>query len=118
MKKFLLLLHEDMEKMANLSPKEMQDLAQAHMKWANQLAKSGLLLDGDGLKEKSVLISGGNSEVKDGPYADSKEQIGGYYLLQAESIEAIIEVAKACPCHIWGGTTEIRQIMEMEEYES
>ncbi|MBX2966071.1 MAG: hypothetical protein KF845_07990 [Cyclobacteriaceae bacterium] len=117
MKKFLLLLHEDIERMSNLSPKEMEELAKAHMAWAEKLAESGHFISGDGLQEKGVLISGKNSVIKDGPYMESKEIVGGYYLLQADNIETIIALAKDCPCHIWGGTTEIRQIMEMEDYE-
>ncbi|UBM58171.1 YciI family protein [Marinilongibacter aquaticus] len=116
MKQFLLLLHEDIEKMGELSPKEMEDLANAHMAWAEKLAESGHLISGDGLQEKAVLISGENAVVKDGPYMESKEIIGGYYLLQAENMDTILEIAKGCPCHIWGGTTEIRQIMDMEDY--
>ena len=117
MKKFLLLLHEDIEKMSNLSPKEMEELGNSHMAWANKLAESGHLISGDGLHENGVLISGKDCIVKDGPYLESKELIGGYYLLQADDIKTIVEIAKECPCHIWGGTTEIRPIMDMDEYD-
>lgn len=116
MKQFLLLLHEDVEKLNELSPKEMQDLANAHMNWANKLAEAGHLISGDGLQENGVLISGKNCVVKDGPYLESKEIIGGYYLLKADNIETIVKLAKDCPTHHYGGTTEIRQIMEMEDY--
>jgi hypothetical protein len=117
MKKFLLLLHEDIEKMKALSPKEMGDLAKAHMDWATKLAESGCLISGDGLQEKGVRIVGKECVIKDGPYLESKELIGGYYLLQADDLDAIVRIAKECPCHLWGGTTEIRPIMEMDEYE-
>ncbi|MBT30994.1 MAG: hypothetical protein CMO01_15150 [Thalassobius sp.] len=117
MKKFLLLLHEDVEKMSSLSPKEMESLLNAHMAWAGKLAESGHLISGDGLNENGVLISGKDCIIKDGPYLESKEMIGGYYLLQATNQETVVELAKECPCHLWGGTTEIRPIMEMEDYE-
>lgn len=52
MKKFLLLLHEDIEKLNELSSKEMQQLADAHMNWAERLAAAGHLISGDGLQEK------------------------------------------------------------------
>lgn len=116
MKKFLLLLHEDSEKMSNLSPKEMEELVESHMAWATKLGKLGNLISGDGLQEKGVTITGKNSVIKDGIYLESKELIGGYYLLQAENLDAVVEMAKECPCHLWGGTTEIRPIMEMEDY--
>lgn len=117
MKQFLLLLHEDVEKLNELSPKEMEELANAHMNWANKLAEKGHLISGDGLHEKSVLITGKDGVVKDGPYLESKEIIGGYYLLQADDLETIVALAKECPTHLCGGTTEIRPIMEMEDYE-
>lgn len=117
MKQFLLLLHEDIQKMSELSPKEMQEIANAHMNWANKLAEAGHLISGDGLHEKRVLITGKNSVVKDGPYLESKEIIGGYYLLQADDLRTVVELAKECPTHLFGGTTEIRPIMEMEVYE-
>jgi hypothetical protein len=115
MKKFLLLLHEDVEKMQQLSPKEIQELTKAHMEWANKLAGSGHLISGEGLDEKSIMISGKDSVVKDGTFLESKEMIGGFYFLQAHNLEEIIELSRECPCHLWGGTTEIRPVMEYEE---
>lgn len=117
MKQFLLLLHEDIEKMESLLPEEMEELANAHMAWAQKLAESEHFISGDGLQYKGILISGQSAVIKDGPYLESKEIIGGYYLLKAESLEVVLELAKECPCHLWGGTTEIRQIMDMEDYE-
>ena len=116
MKQFLLLLHEDIEKMNNLSPKEMETLANEHIAWAENLANAGQFISGDGLQEKSTLISGKDSVIKDGPYLESKEIIGGYYLLQAKDLATMVKIAKGCPCHKWGGTTEIRPIMDMEDY--
>jgi len=116
MKQFLLLLHDDIQKMNELSPKEMQEIVNAHMNWANKLAEAGHLISGDGLQEKSVLISGKDCVIKDGTYLESKEIIGGYYLLQADDLQTIVELAKECPTHLLGGTTEIRPIMEMEDY--
>lgn len=115
MKQFLLLLHEDIEKMRELSPKEMEGLINVHMEWAAQLAASGHLVSGDGLHEDGVLITGKDCVVKDGPYLETKEVVGGYYLLQADNLDAVVEIAKACPCHLWGGTTEIRPIMDTDE---
>ena len=115
MKKYLVLLHEDLEKMKDLSPKEMQDLVNAHMAWAEKLAAAGHLIEGEGLEEKSIQISGKESIIKDGTFLEVKEMIGGFYYLQAQDINQVIELAKECPCHHWGGTTEIRPIMAYEE---
>ncbi|MCB0688864.1 MAG: hypothetical protein KDC53_20140 [Saprospiraceae bacterium] len=112
MKKFLILLHEDIERLQNLSPKEMEDLVKAHMEWAAQLGQEGRYLAGDGLEDHGKLIAGKEMVIKDGPYLESKEIIGGYYLIQANDLTEATEIAKGCPCHHWGGTTEIRPIMD------
>ena len=115
MKKYLLLLHEDMALMQKLSPKEIQELTKEHMEWAGQLAESGHLIAGEGLDMKSVKITGKDSIVKDGTFLEAKEMIGGFYYLQAKSLAEVIELTKSCPCHLWGGTTEIRPIMDYDE---
>ncbi len=112
MKKFLLLLHEDIEIMEKLSPKEMESIGNAHIAWATKLGEQGYLLSGDGLEENGIQITGKEAVIKDGPYLESKEMIGGYFLLQAKDLETIVEIAKECPCHLWGGITEIRPIMD------
>ncbi len=114
MKKFLLLLYEDMQAMQSLSPKEMETLTQAHMAWAQKLAEEGHWISGDGLEPGGRHIVGKDCVIKDGPYLESKEMIGGYYLVQAQSLEAVTQLAEACPCHLWGGTTEIRPLMDYE----
>ncbi|MFC5045048.1 YciI family protein [Aquimarina hainanensis] len=114
MKKFILLLRDELETLQQLSPKEIENLVQSHMEWAQKLEEKKFLISGDGLEEKGVLIQGKDCIIKDGPYIESKEMIGGYYLLQAETLEEIIEIAKECPCHLWGGTTEIRPIMDYD----
>ena len=114
MKKFLLLLHEDAEMVSKLSPKEMEELVNAHMSWATKLGESGHLISGDGLRPQSKLISGKDCIIKDGPFLESKEIIGGYYLLQAETLDKVMEIAKDCPNHLWGGTTEVRPIMDYD----
>lgn len=117
MKQFLLLLREDIQTMNELSPKEMGELVEAHTKWAEKLAENGRLISGDGLGDNGVTITGKNAVVQDGLYLESKEIIGGYYLIQAENFETAVEIAKGCPCHLWGGTTEIRPILDMSDYE-
>lgn len=112
MKKFILLLHKDLQVEKNYSPNEMQELIQAHMNWVQKLITDGNFLGGDGLVPDGKCITGKDSLVKDGPYIESKEIIGGYYLLQAKNLDEVMEIAKGCPCHHYNGTTEIRPIMD------
>jgi len=114
MKKFILLLHDELEKEKGYSPEEMQKLIKEHMSWVEKLSKEGTFLGGEGLVPDGKVITGKESIIKDGPYMESKEIIGGYYLLQANSLEEATKIAKECPCHFWGGVTEVRPIMEYE----
>lgn len=115
MKKYLLLLREDTKQMQQISPKEMEELVNSHIAWAEKLSKSGHLISSEGLEENSIQISGKDCIIKDGTFLESKEMIGGYYLIQVKDLKTAIELAKDCPCHLNGGTTEIRPIMEYEE---
>ncbi len=115
MKKFLLILHEDIGTIQKLSPEEMKELVNSHKKWATKLGEQGYLVAGDGLEETGFKIEGKECVIKDGPYIKSNKKIGGYYLLQAEDLQTIVDVAKGCPCHLWGGITEVRPIMDYNE---
>ena len=116
MKKFILLLHENAEEVKNYAPEEMQELVEAHMKWAQQLQESGHMIGGAGLGDNGKRIVGKDALVKDGPYIESKELIGGYYIIEARDFEHAAEIAQGCPCHKWGGTTEIRYQMSPDDY--
>lgn len=112
MKNFVLLLYDNVDTLKQISPEEMQKLVQAHLQWTEKLAKAGHLKGGDGLEETGAYIKGKNALATDGPFIETKEMIGGYYLIQAENLEKAVEIAKECPCHLWGGTTEVRPVMD------
>ena len=117
MKNFILLLHENAEEVKGYSPEKMQELVEGHMKWAQQLQEAGHMLGGAGLGTEGVRIVGKNALIKDGPYIESKELIGGYYIIAARDFEHATEIAQGCPCHKWGGTTEIRYQMNPDDYQ-
>lgn len=116
MKKFILLLHEDAEAVQNLSPEQMQQLVGQHMEWSGKLEAAGQYVGGSGLDQGGKQIVGKDSLVKDGPYIESKELIGGYYIIQAADYDEALEISKGCPNHLWGGTTEVRYLMTPEDY--
>jgi hypothetical protein len=91
----------------------------AMMKYNESLQKAGVLLALDGLHPPSmgarVSFAGGKPKVTDGPFAEAKEVLGGYWMIDVKSKEEAIEWAKRCP----GGeneTIEIRQVMEMGDF--
>lgn len=89
------------------------------MKYNEALANAGVLLSLDGLKPPSagarVSFAGGKPKVTDGPFAEAKECVGGYWIIQAKSKEEAIEWAKRAPMGD-NEIIEVRQIQEMEDF--
>jgi hypothetical protein len=88
-------------------------------KYNEELAKAGIMLAGDGLqpssKGKRVRFSGDKPSVIDGPFAETKELIAGYWIWQVKSMDEAVEWLKRAP--FGGGTTiELRPIFEMEDF--
>jgi hypothetical protein len=91
----------------------------AMMKYNAELQKAGVLLALDGLHPPSagvrVSFSGGKPKVTDGPFAEAKEVVGGYWMIQVKSKEEAIEWAKRCPASV-NEVIEIRQVQEFAEF--
>jgi len=91
----------------------------AMMKYNEALQKAGVLLALDGLHPPSmgarVTFSGGKPRVVDGPFAEAKEVVGGYWMIQVKSKEEAVEWASRCPGSD-NEVIEIRQVMEMSEF--
>lgn len=91
----------------------------AMMKYNEDLQKAGVLLALDGLHPPStgarVTFPGGKAKVTDGPFAEAKEVLGGYWMIQVKSREEAIEWAKRCPASE-NETIEIRQVQEMSDF--
>lgn len=113
MKQFLYLLR-GAEPMDTYSPEEME----AHMgdwkAWMGGLAKQGKLAGGLPLSKEGKRVTGGGAVIHDGPFAEGKEVVGGYIIVNAESMDEAIELSKGCPIHQSNeAVVEIREIMSM-----
>jgi hypothetical protein len=91
----------------------------AMMKYNEELVKAGVMIGGEGLHPPSmgarVSFPGGKAKVTDGPFAEAKEVIGGYWMIQAKSLAEAIDWAKRCPGSE-NETIEIRQVQEVEDF--
>ena len=97
----------------NLSPEEMQQVAGQWMAWFKRLSEQGKVLGGSPLDTEGKVVSGKNGRtVSDGPFAESKEAIGGYFLLHVDSMDEAITIAQQCPGLAYGAKVEVRPIME------
>ncbi len=95
------------------------DLVEKMTKYNESLTKAGVLLALDGLVPPSegsrVSFSGGKPKVTDGPFAEAKEVVGGYWMIQVRSQEEAIEWAKRAPMPN-GDVIEVRRVQEMEDF--
>jgi hypothetical protein len=116
MPKFMLLLHDNPASFANLSPEEMQKIIQKYIAWGDRMRKAGVLKDSNKLVDdngKVLRRKGSDLRVTDGPYSETKEILGGYYLVEVESYEKAAELAHDSPAFEFGGAIEVRQIQNM-----
>ena len=98
---------------SSLSPEEMQQVAGQMMAWFKRLTDEGTCLGGRPLDKQGKVVSGKNGRVvADGPFAESKEAVGGYFMLQVDTMEEAVAIAKECPMLNHGGKVEVRQVLE------
>ena len=113
---YLLLLYSNESGWTKMTPAEQQEGMAAYQAFTEALTKAGVIRGKNRLRPISdattVRVTDGKSLVLDGPYADSKEQLGGYYLIDVPDLDAAISWAARCPgaSH---GIVELRPIWEM-----
>lgn len=95
----------------DFSPDQMQRHVERYMNWIEQLRRDGHFVGGEPLEETGKVLSGGDGRtVTDGPFTESKEEVGGYFIIRASDLEAAVELAKGCPIFRNNGTVEVRPI--------
>ena len=106
-----MLLFRGMHWDKNLSPEEIQNVMSRWIAWFDRLTHEGEARAGQPLTATGKVVSGKKGRtVVDGPFAESKETVAGYILLQADSLDAAVETAKACPGLDYGISVEVRLI--------
>src|SRR3989442_4487299 len=94
-----------------LSPEQLQGAMDQFMAWFERLKQQGKVKVGQPLERTGKIVSGKNGRtVADGPFAESKEAIGGYFLLQVDSLEEAVAIAKDCPGLAYGSVVEVRPV--------
>jgi hypothetical protein len=96
------------------SPQEGEKVMQKWVSWMEDLGKQGFLKDrGQPLEPSGKVVNGKAKTITDGPYAESKDLVGGYTLIEAKDISQAAEIGKGCPILESGGAVEVRPIMLM-----
>lgn len=121
--RFMMMIKANKDTEAGVMPEEKTLAAMAQ--YNEELVKAGVLIDGVGLQASSkgarVYFSGGKPKVIDGPFAETKELIAGYWMIDVKSKQEAIDWAKRVPfdpdVHMGGeGQIEIRQVFELEDF--
>jgi hypothetical protein len=117
--RFMILVKATKDSEAGVLPS--QKLLAEMMKYNEELVKAGVLLAGEGLQPSSkgarVRFSGGKRTVIDGPFAETKELVAGFWLIQVKSLEEAIEWVKRVPDpHEEESEIEIRQVFEADDF--
>ena len=113
MAKFMLLIRGGDDATRGYTPEQAQQVLQRYIDWAARLRREGRNHGAEELKPggKVVRTRGGQAMI-DGPYSETKEAIGGYFLIEAADLNAAAEIAKECPVLDHGGLVEVREMNE------
>jgi hypothetical protein len=105
------------------SPEDMKAVMDRWADFSQETMEAGVFVAGDALQESSTATrvqipgapdSGDEAVVTDGPFAETKEQLGGYYVLDCKDLDEALAYAKRIP--LFGGTVEVRPVMDYSQY--
>ena len=114
--KYVLLIYGNEQAVAQASPETLPAISNAYEAYTAAIRKAGALVVGEALQPTAMATtirgSGGTARVLDGPFAETKEQLGGLYMIDVADLDAAIQWARSCPA-VDGGAVEIRPVMAM-----
>ena len=113
--KFMLLIHGDEQAMMDNTKVDASGMSPEYAAYNDALIKAGAMLAGERLRPTttatSIRVRNGKTEVLDGPYAETKEQFGGYYIIEAADMDTAMDWATKCPASYFG-TIEVRPVAQ------
>jgi hypothetical protein len=112
MKDFMFIFRGAMDQY-DFSAEQMQQHMQKWFSWIDDLKAKQIYVSGEPLTPAGKTVKGSKVLVTDGPFAESKELIGGFFLIKAATLEEAAEIAKGCPDLPLEGSVEIREVMKM-----
>jgi hypothetical protein len=110
---FILLLHRPTGAPPVLSPDQISAVTKDYMGWTERMRAEGRVKAGEKLTDDAGRVMRPNSGrvmVTDGPFAESKELLGGFYLITARDYDEACRIAESCPHFKYGGSIEVRQV--------
>jgi hypothetical protein len=114
--RYLCLIYDEEKKLAGMSKEEGEAFMGEYFAFTDEIRRSGHLLGGDPLQPvhtaTTLRVRNGKLQTTDGPFAETKEQLGGYYLIEARDLNEAIQVASRIPSAKIG-SVEVRPIQEL-----
>ena len=111
--KYILLMVVDESAWENLTPEQMQPMIDEMERYNNKLRRAGVWVQGEGLdfsrSAKTVRVNDGQRSVVDGPAMESQEQVGGFWVIEAEDVDAALDWARKVP--MTNGSVEVRSLV-------
>ena len=115
--RYMLLIYGDEAAFAGMAPDQRTETFKEYEKYSTWLEEKGWIRASDPLadtgKATTVRMQDGKVLATDGPFAETKEQLGGYYIVECANLDEAIEAAKALPAVAAGGSVEVRPIVDM-----
>lgn len=112
-----MLLHDNTNDFAELSAEAIQQVVEEYMAWSHAVAETGKMTGGQKLRDeggKHLVLNGSSLRVTDGPFAEAKEVIGGFFTILADDYDDAVKTASTCPHLKYGGRIELREIEPTE----
>jgi hypothetical protein len=114
--RYMLLIIGDESRYSEMSEEEGKAQLERWSEYTKELVDAGAFVAGDGLQTSTsattLRVQDGERILTDGPFAETKEQIGGYYTIDCKDLDAAIDWAAKLPSAAYGGVTEIRPVMD------
>ena len=113
MPNYLMILHEAPPDFSKFSAEDIQTMIADYKDWRNKVAEQGKLVGGNKLRDEGgrhLTGANGSFRVTDGPFAEAKEVIGGYFMITADSYDEAVDISRDCPHLKYGGRIELREV--------
>jgi hypothetical protein len=115
--KYALLIYAEEKLLAESTPEEQQEVMDAYWAFTNEITERGIMLGGEALNftetATTVRVRDGETMTTDGPFAETKEALGGFYLIDVADLDEAIAVAAKLPGS-WHGSVEVRPVVEFD----
>jgi hypothetical protein len=113
MSEYLYLYRGGMD--SNTPPQQMQEQMEKWGAWLKDLGQKGVLKNpGQPLDKSGKVVRGSNKTVVDGPFAEAKDLVGGFSIVEAKDLNHAAELARGCPVFNVGGSVEVRPVMKVD----